>query len=289
MDTREAWAIVTRYQDERQIEGAVLSAWQRAAAVYMDRAIKSNLSEDELRSLLENSLDVISNFWCAACVFVDPKRKPSQVLWRHGNENSFKSDNFSYDDMKHVAAKYLNSPDIRTNYLDWALLDALVYMEYRSFWFALMANDFNGGSINWAFAFSGENEHTYYTLRAVFWLISKLIFFGSVYGALWLVNNGLEIYGYLLGTILTLMFFGSWISYPARRKAKKKNLAMLQSLGFLYQHISHPTISPKRLRELVAETTKDGVILDGAVFALVDLMIIRNENHFTRNEESELP
>jgi hypothetical protein len=60
------------------------------------------------------------------------------------------------------------------------------------------------------------------------------------------------------------------ISYPARRRARRKAAALLQYLIDLYSILGGNTVSPRKLRETLDTAAAAGVVLDGAVFTIVD-------------------
>jgi hypothetical protein len=149
----------------------------------------------------------------------------------------------------------------------------LVFYELALFSMRMMATRLGTKRIDWAF-FIGRRSLVFYQLAHLALQLVSLA--ALVVAPLWFGLKALEKGN--IGTALALgavpvLSVGSWLfNIPGRRRVRRENTAMTAAMAAVYDHLGGPTISPRRLRELVDDAAKVGAVFDGAVFALVDRM-----------------
>ncbi len=217
---------------------------------------------------------------------LDPCENEPRYFWQHQKFDLLRANDFTRgiaidkEQLINVAAEYLSHPKIRSNKFDWLLLDALVFAELDAYSYHVV-NTNAGTGINWAAMFAGKSHPKYYVLLFLFrGLGIALRYFVPTAIAYFLMIKG---YG-----ILAAVIAGGWalylvfllIGFPIRWRARKKASALLRYLADLYGILGDGTISPRRLKETLDKAAAEGVVLDGAVFSLVDRMVARDATAF---------
>lgn len=216
----------------------------------------------------------------------EPDYRKPRYVWMHQAVDIFKANDakrgFEIDksELSQVAAEYLSHPEIRTNMLDWQLLDSIIFQELDAY--AYNALHTRGGTgVNLAASFAGGNPAKYYGLQFVFGIVG-FVFAYLAFPALavFLLIREHEIWAVVIAGLWALNLVFKMISFPARRRARKKAAELLQNLVDLYGVLGNSTISPRKLKESLDSAAAAGVVLDGAVFTLVDRMIARDPTAF---------
>jgi hypothetical protein len=262
-------------------EGAILPALKANAVrdnctqeEFRDRWIRARrVTEGLFRALHNNAFDASEN------------EKPT-YFWYHQHFDLLRSNDrkrgitIYKEQLIEVAATYLSHPKIRTNKMDWLLLDAFVFAELDAYT-DFVVNAKAGTGINWAASFAGKNLLKYYGLLLLFRCLG--IVFRFVMPAAMVYFLSLEGYG-----TLALVVAGGWVLYlaylligfPARWRARRKASKLLQYLIEVYGILGDGTISPRKLKEALDKAAAAGVVLDGAVFGLVDRLVARDPTAF---------
>ncbi|MBB4516326.1 hypothetical protein [Paraburkholderia fungorum] len=185
-----------------------------------------------------------------------------------------------------VAAEYLSHPDIRCNYFDWLLLDAIVFAELDAFGYHVI-NTKAGTGTSVAAALADGKPVKYFLLLTLFRLTGFAL--GYVVPpvlSIWAISNGHMIVGWSIAGLWVLSVFWSLVTFPARWKARRKTRSLLTQLLDLYQILGDSTISPRLLKETLDRAIAAGVVLDGAVASIIDRMIARDATTFVPAQTS---
>jgi hypothetical protein len=215
----------------------------------------------------------------------DEKEKP-RYFWHHQRFDVFHTHDrtrgidITKDELLSVAATYLGHPEIRTNKMDWLFLDTIVFQELEAYGEQVFSTKAGTGT-NWAAVFAQSSQAKYYGFQILF----SLIGFGLNFLLLPVTAYYLAVHDHLNWAMTTA---GMWllslalqaISYPARRRARRKAAALLQHLIDLYGILGNNTVSPRKLKETLDAAAGAGVVLDGAVFTIVDRLIVRDPTAF---------
>jgi hypothetical protein len=214
------------------------------------------------------------------------EKEKARYFWCHQHFDVFhlqdrsRGIEITKDSLLSVAATYLGHPEIRTNRFDWLLLDAIVFQELEAYGEHVFSTK-AGTGMNWAAVFAQGSQAKYYGFQLLF----SLIGFAVNALALPLIAYYLALRDHPNWAIATT---AAWvisvalqvISYPARRRARRKAAALLQHLIDLYNILGSNTVSPRKLRETLDAAAAAGVVLDGAVFTIVDRLIARDPTAF---------
>jgi len=249
-------------------------------------ARRNGYTADRYKSMWIRAWDVTHQLFDALhSGLADEKTKP-QYFWRHQSFNVLRTDDRTRgfdilkDSLLSVAALYLGHPDIRTNRFDWLLLDAIVFQELEAYGEHVFSTK-AGTGMNWAAAFAQGSQWKYYGFQLLF----SLIGFAMAFLALPVAAYYLAVHDHPIGAMVTA---GVWvislvlkiISYPERRRARRKAATLLQHLIDLYRLLADNTISPRKLKESLDAAAAAGVVLDGAVFTIVDRLIALDSTAF---------
>jgi hypothetical protein len=251
-------------------------------------ALKDNCAQDEFRERWIRARRVTEQLFRALhnnAFYASDSEKPT-YFWYHQHFDLLRSldrtrgISIYKEQLVEVAATYLSHPAIRTNKMDWLLLDAFVFAEldlYTDYVVTCKA----GTGINWAAAFANKSLVKYSALTLLFTCIGFVLRFiipavavyflgleGFATSALWLAG------GWILYLIYRL------IGFPGRWRARRKAAKLLQHLVDVYGLLGDGTISPRKLQESLDKATAAGVVFDGAVFSLVDRMVERDAAAF---------
>ena len=182
-----------------------------------------------------------------------------------------------------VTARYLQRPWMQLNLLDWYILNGYVFDEAARLADAIKSGQAIG-IINWAYIFSGGNIE-----KTLYWRVAFEI---SKFLARWILTPAIIIAVYYVG----YHGIAKWIAIPygiyviihvalfprryLRRKALTKELeeyeSKLNALIGVYQSSSPEIFNPCRLRDLIARTESEEVLLRPAVYSILDRAINRD-------------
>jgi hypothetical protein len=186
----------------------------------------------------------------------------------------------SKDDLSISAANYIKHSEVRTNHLDWLYLDTLIFCA----WEVLAEENFinrMGTGTNWAAVFARGNALKYASLLILFKVIAVVVIYLSGPGAAyWLYVKGHESTAIWTVGLWGIVVILSWITYPARWRVRRKGKRLLTHLAEIQRMLEGRVISPRKLRERLDLATADGIVVDGAVMAIVDRMMARDPTAF---------
>jgi len=263
------------------LEGTILPSIKANALI-------NNSTKEELRDQCIRALRLIIALFKALHhnVFSLCENEEPHDLWHHQKYDFLRANDLTRGiaidkaQLTNVAADYLSHPEIRNNKFDWMLLDAFVFAELDAYTYHVV-NTGSGTGINWAAMFAGKSHPKYYGLQFLFVSLGISL----RYLAMPAIAYFLMIKDY--GTLATILA-GGWLLYlafllfgfPKRWRARKKRAALLSYLADLYGMLGDGTISPRRFKETLDKVAAEGVVLDGAVFSLVDRMVARDATAF---------
>lgn len=185
-------------------------------------------------------------------------------------------------EMLGVAAEYLSHPEIRCNKFDWLLLDAIVFAELDAFTSVLTSSKASTGM---AVVFADGNQFKYFAFLALFRSISfALNYVAPPAIAVLALSKGHDITGWTIAGLWAFSMVWTLIGVPVRWKMRRKNKELWTNLHDLYRILGDSTISPRVLKEALDKAAASGVVLDGAVFSIVDRLIARDATTFVPNQ-----
>jgi hypothetical protein len=270
---------------EHEERAAMLRAFDLCAPDILRRADAFNWSLPELKRALTALVATLDALHHAQ--FIYRKGRKANVLWAHREVNLFKMGHdpidLDFESLKAAAAEYLTRPAVQCAYLDWLVLDALVFYEVSLFSHKMLATRFGTKRIEWAFIFGPRSPTVYWTARLAFWLVGAVVLFAVplyfAFRALAEQNQGPALW---LAAIPAVVTISRALGFFGRRRVARENTMLLGKMTAVYQHLGSQTISPRRMRELIDDAAKAGVVFDGAVFALVDRMVAADPTAFVR-------
>ena len=98
--------------------------------------------------------------------------------------------------------------------------------------------------------------------------------------AIYVGTKGHEFVALTVGGTWGLYVILRLISAPVRWKARRKAGRLLALMSDAYAQLNNSVISPVRLRDVLNKAAEAGVMFDGALFAIVDRAIKRDETAF---------
>ena len=271
----------------------ILREWRSSTHRSLEhRASKGDCTVDQYRHAWIYSWDVTRKLFEAlhSNAYSAGEADSPKYFWHHQKFDVLRTNDakrgmeIDKDCLLQGAAFYLSHPEIRTNMLDWLFLDSIVFAELDAY--AHEAFTTRGGTgTNWAAIFAERSELKYYTYQWVFGLFALVL----NYVAAPALGYYLALRGHLTGCAVVIGVWILWLglrlmSYPYRRRARKKAGVLLQHLIDLYRVIGDNTISPRRLKEELDKATAEGVVLDGAVSTIVDRLMARDVTAFIPTE-----
>jgi len=177
-----------------------------------------------------------------------------------------------------AASEYLGHPAIRTNKFDWLLLDAIVFAELDAFANYVMGQKWSTGL---AATIADGHQPKYFAVLALFRVVGFAFEYCLMPALAYLAfARGHETTGWLLTGFWAFGLLWKLIGFPVRWKARRKNRELLTRLLDVYQLLGNSTISPRMLKDALDEATAAGVVLDGAVFSIVDRLRARDVTAF---------
>jgi hypothetical protein len=188
--------------------------------------------------------------------------------------------------LSQVAAEYLSKPEIRTDRLDWIFLDAIVFQELDAFAEHVISTR-GGTGVNWAATFAGDSELKYYGLSLLFWVIGVAVgYVVPLALCYYLFTHDHELAGGTVLGIWALLLVWRIATYPFRWRARRRATKLLTHLIELYNQLGGNTINPRRWKQLLEAAAADGVVLDGAVFTIIDRAIARDPAAFLPHQSA---
>jgi hypothetical protein len=213
----------------------------------------------------------------AGSSYAKATEKP-QYYWIHQNFNILRTNDatrgmsIQKDEMLRVAADYLSHPEIRTNKFDWLLLDAIVFTELDAFAF-----HFSG----FAATLANGNPAKYFALMALFKVVGVALGYLLLPAiAYFAFSSGHETTSWSIAGLWVVSVVWSLIGLPFRWRARRKKKALLNQMLDLYRVLGDSTISPRLLKGALEKAATEGVVLDGAVFSIVDRIVARDATTF---------
>ena len=175
-----------------------------------------------------------------------------------------------------VAAEYLSHPEIRSNEMDWLLLDSIVFQELdalhdacQSFYSAMASRAAEGSPAR------------YFALLVLFKVLGFAVNFLSLpVMAYFAFEWGHETMGWVIAGLWVVWVVLFLIGLPFRWSRHRKNRALIKRMFDLYRILGDTTISPRRLKDELDKAAAEGVVLDGSVFSIVDRLIAKDPTAF---------
>lgn len=264
-----------------------------------ERSISENLSVKEYEWRVRKAFDLVddikSSLTKSADLFEDKAKKKhwslqkTQLIWFHMSieviqgEDMEKLPEIDYQSLKETASSYLSNSWMQHDYIDWILLDALIYAEIKDFREQhLMGATY--GDLNWSYVFHGGDSNKQWWTEL---LLPKVIFSlryiipATTIAILFYFN--LEKATVIVGAIYTLYLLLRLVCWPKRNSQKReitlrkdKSEKIYEWMGRVYICCSTPIISPGVIRKMLYDGAEDGRLFNGVVYALVDSILLKN-------------
>ncbi|MFM0699510.1 hypothetical protein [Paraburkholderia sediminicola] len=254
------------------------------------KALRSECTAEEFRDMwirsMSLAIDLFEALHIGAYFEGAPEEEKPRFLWCHQSFDLLRANDkrrgfdIGKDELLRVAAEYLSHPEIRCNYFDWLLLDSIVFAELDAFGYHVLSTR-AGTGFNLAAAVADGNLVKYQVLSLLLGVLGfALRYLAAPAVSIFLASKGHEIASLTVAGLWVLNLVWTLIGFPARRKMRKKGAELLTSLNDLYQILGNSTISPRILKESLDKAVAAGVVLDGAVFTIVDRMVARDATAF---------
>lgn len=255
-----------REDEENRIIERVYSCWEVAVGQLRARAEREGQSAFDYEGALRQVYDLLINLDNAVHAYLDHQ---SRVVWGHQKFNILTAGEesrgiaISRQELIDTAATYLGQLKLRTDYLDWLFIDALLFAEVDGFARILMLGP-PLGPMNWAFVFAGGSEVKYY----LFMLLFKPLGFLARYAAapalaIWLYLHQHETSAAWTAGAFALYLALKVLSIPAliqRWRSRKKAIRLLELMVAAYELAAPPVLNPGRLKTAVDEATAQGAV-----------------------------
>ncbi len=213
-----------------------------------------------------------------------PEDEKPWCYWEHQQFNFLKANDakggiyIEKAELLRVAAEYLSHPEIHSNKFDWLLLDAIVFAELDAFTSHVISSKISTGI---AAACANGSQTKYFALLALFGSVGFVLSYVAPPALAFLaLTKGHDITGWSIAGLWGLSVVWTLIGVPVRWKARRKNKELLINLHDLYRILGDSTISPRVLKEALDKAAASGVVLDGAVFSIVDRIVARDATTF---------
>jgi hypothetical protein len=163
-----------------------------------------------------------------------------------------------------TAVEYLNHPEVRCTELDWVLLDAMVFHELQS---------------------QGADMRTYLTLATLIGRLKSLSVYLLLPAVVYLLfTREHTTLGTVAGMIGSIVLVIHLVGAPFRSQDLERGRTVLRRLQDLYALIGNRNCSPIELRASLDKVVAAGVVLDRAVFTLVDSVCAKDSAAVTAGE-----
>ena len=258
---------------ENALSRRVLPALRRAAVA---KNVGGLTYRAKIDAIWLAATDMVSSIWLPG---IPTKSYPSEVdVWCHQQFDLMKANDYNArgfcllrELLAPVAAEYLENKKGQCSYLDWCLLDMLVFCELEAFGYNVMLG--NG----WSFVFCNGNRAAFLVLKCLFGLLS-LSFSVGVPVLIGRYLFGLGSYGLTITAAAFLLLWVCGCLYRAKMRAR--NSRLLGRILDVYLLLAETTISPRKLKETADQAFKAGVGFDNAVYSLIDRMMKRDPTTF---------
>jgi hypothetical protein len=260
------------------------------------RAVSSQSTPEQYQKMWERGWQVTEQLFDAlhsnSYVYtqVHTNQRPT-VFWDHQALNLLRTDDptrgfdIDKDELLSAATVYLSHPAIRTNRLDWLFLDTIVFQELDRYG-AHVFTERAGTGVNLAAAFANHSLGRFYIFKVLFWVLGlALIYVAPAAVVYYLYTNEHSTAAAVIAGLWVLFLAFVLVTYPIRRRIRRKAAKLLQHLADLYRLLADSTISPRKLKESLDVAAAAGVVLDGAVFTIVDRLIARDATAFIPTEK----
>ena len=252
------------------------------------RAERSDTTPDQYREQLYQSWKVTDQlFYSLHCNYPHPEdNEKASGFWHHRSFDPFRAHDrtrgiaIDKDSLLGTAAHYLSHPTIQVDRVDWILLDSIVFTELEAYAHHVLASR-AGTGVNWAFAFADHSATQYYALSVLFWVLGLLWNFAAAPVTAYYLYVGGHPSAALCVLALWVLYQG-WrlVTYPIRWRIRRKARQLIQHLVDVYIILGDNTISPRKLKDTLDKAAAAGVVLDGAVFTVVDRIMARDPTAF---------
>lgn len=162
---------------------------------------------------------------------------------------------------------------LRTGYLDWIFIDALLFAEVDGFAHTLMLGP-PFGPMNWAFMAGGGSEVKYYLFRLLVKPLGFLVSYAAAPAlAVWLYLHQHETAAAWIAGAFALYLALKFLSIPAliqRGKNRKKAVRLLDLMSAAYNQAEPPVLNPTRLKAAVDEAIAQGAVFPAPALSLID-------------------
>lgn len=194
--------------------------------------------------------------------------KPETIVYE--GEIGDPSRGFSIDrpSLLEAAKKYVGQEGIYCDALDWYFLDSLVFAELDAFNVATMCGG-AGFNFAWMFAEYVEWKYFLYTIFfGIFFFVLRYLAIPAL--ALLLVAKDYNGFALSIGAIWAIYLMQRVFYIPTRWRVKKLTRRLSENLLTAYSFLGQSVISPARFQAALNEGAKNGVVYDGALFAIAD-------------------
>jgi hypothetical protein len=262
-----------RIEDER-----IRCTWSEALPQLRASAVERCISCDEYFNWIRFAYQLITDLERAVRSAGRRVRPKGSLVWTHQRfdvitaGDSKRGVEIDRDALIDTSSRYLGYT-VRTDYLDWLLIDALLFADLDSFANSLMSGELYRAP-NWAFVFADGNHWKYELYSALFPLLGFLVRYLLLPSiAIWMFLSGHTNIAASIAAIFGVYLVLRVISIPARIsrwRLRKQHVKLLTEIYAAYSLAAPPVLNPARLKTAIDTTAAKGAMYPNPVLSLID-------------------
>ena len=260
---------------------------------------------DGIRSAFREPLLIFGNTWESAWArtpaeflkaiadrdddYITEYREKYDSLWQHFNVLWVMSRGESkygalaeglqpkVDQLEVIAEKLVAMRDLHSPYLEWALIDALIYSECIAFAQEMSSNKTSLGALKGTLKVSAWKELTKLTLRGLGKLILEALIVGLTFGAALALSKGNEQTAWVITTGVTVARWIRSVLLNQDKSPEKLATELLQKMAGAHELLKTKHFNAREVRQALYRVSADGAVFSPWVYHLLDARIRREE------------
>ncbi len=180
--------------------------------------------------------------------------------------------------LENIAAKLLASPHVYSSYLEWALIDALIYAECIAFAQQISSNRTELGTLIGTSQASGWKEFVKLTLRRVGEVILEVLIVGVTFGAALALSKGVEHTAWVITTGVTVARWIRTVLLSQKQAPETLATELLQKMAGAHELLKTTDFNARAVRQALYVVSADGAAFSPWVYHLLDARIRRDES-----------
>lgn len=251
--------------------------------VYIDTAIKDKTLPVNFSNLINEFCKIITDF----DEIMSDYNINKSYIWENKDIKILQKDDDeerSFNYLKKIASEYIQKKYLHNNYIDWLLLDALIYLDTKSSVRYIVSSNFGYSmSPQLAYTMCNQNSFLYIILSFVFGVINFLSSFIAPIGAVYAYKNGYEYISYFLIAWFGWSLFAYIYSYSTKQKLKIRLKTIMTKKIELYSQLKNKLVSPSNMKRLILELSANDANIDPIIIIMIDKIYNKNQLIFEYN------